>query len=156
MQLSVKVIQPTKDIVNVQLYRRLTTQLLNDTGRDIKAQMLAPTLTWETVKVSVKIERGPGSVLAYTENKIWMFLDEGTRERWAIVSPDFESKTTPRDLTAGSGYGKVLLRGKANLLRHGYGAQPGIEAREWLQLIHKQVAQEFPEAYNKIIMQVTT
>lgn len=155
MLVTVKVIQPTKDIVNVQLYRKLSTELLNATGKEVKGEMLQPTTTWKTVKPTVLIQRTPGAVLIYTENAIWRYLDEGTSERWAVVSYDFESKTSPRSLAAGSGHGEVWLRGKRAMLAHGIPAQPGIEARGWLDIIEKRLKKDFPAAYKNILKQVT-
>jgi hypothetical protein len=66
-----------------------------------------------------------------TDNRIYFFLHEGTKVRYAILSPDWKSKTTPRRLSSGQGRGRVIFISKKF-------PQPGIKAREWTDVIIRQ------------------
>lgn len=65
-----------------------------------------------------------------TEEKIVKFLDEGTSVRYAVLSPDWRSKTTPRFIGSGAGSGRVMFVSKKR-------PQPGIKARHWTDEIKK-------------------
>jgi len=63
-----------------------------------------------------------------TNDKVYFFLHEGTKVRYAVLSRDWISKTTPRRLSSGPGRGRVLFISKKH-------PRPGIEAREWTDVI---------------------
>lgn len=69
--------------------------------------------------------------------KKWVWLDQGTRVRYAHLSSDWESKTTPRTLSVGRGAGYVIARGRRA------GAHRGIEARGWSDLITQRMRKTF-------------
>lgn len=73
----------------------------------------------------------------------WSWLNEGTKIRWAVMSGDWQSKTTPRSFGSGPGAGRVVIYGKAAMLKRGIGPRPGIEAREWTTEIQKRRKREF-------------
>lgn len=66
----------------------------------------------------------------------WGFLDEGTAVRYAILSRDWKSKTTPGFIGSGPGRGRVV---KIDV-NH---PQPGIEARGWSVKISKELRPEW-------------
>lgn len=74
-------------------------------------------------------------------SKKWIFLNGGTSVRWAVMSPDWKSKTTPGTLKSGRGRGRVLAVGKKRLRR----PRPGIEARNWTKIIFDTRSPEFAE-----------
>lgn len=57
-----------------------------------------------------------------------ILLEEGTKIRYRIMSRGWKSKTTPNSLAVGSGSGKA----------GGWGVAPGIDARNWRDLIVKE------------------
>lgn len=69
----------------------------------------------------------------------WTFLNFGTRVRYAILSSDWQSKTTPGFLGSGPGSGRVVKIDINN-------PQPGIEARDWSVIIMKDFKPVFREA----------
>ena len=54
----------------------------------------------------------------------WIWLDQGTRVRRALMSPDFKPKTRHRTMGSRMGRGGVLFVSRRI-------ARPGIKAREW-------------------------
>lgn len=68
--------------------------------------------------------------------KKWFWLNYGTRVRYAILSSDWQSKTTPGELDSGEGGGRVVKIDMDN-------PQPGIEARKWTQIITRKFKPEY-------------
>ncbi len=83
---------------------------------------------------------GPvGSDLAVNK---WVWLNEGTRIRWALMSSDWKSKTRPGKLKSGGGRGRVVVAGKRAMKR----PRPGIQARGWTEIIAKRRRRPFTRA----------
>jgi hypothetical protein len=63
------------------------------------------------------------------DGKIWgWYLDQGTRVRYAILTPDWKSKTVPNSLKTGKGAGRVIKIDTSN-------PQPGITRRGWTDIV---------------------
>lgn len=87
--------------------------------------------------------------------KKWIFLNVGTSLRWAVMSPNWKSKTKPRQLKSGGGRGKAIIVGKRAMQRRNIKPRPGIDAREWTPEIFETRSPEFvkvAEKANKIAM----
>ena len=69
----------------------------------------------------------------FTDNEIMGYLNDGTDERWAVMSSDWSSKTARGRLSSTSGSGRVVRRGKRNMTR----PRPGIEPRQFDKAIVK-------------------
>lgn len=101
--------------------------------------------TWNeppTMKAEISYRGGDVAMVAGPSGdlflaKKWMWLDQGTRVRFAQLSKDWVSKTSPGSLRSGAGAGMVLARG------HKAGAHRGIEARHWSELINKMIKKGF-------------
>jgi len=70
--------------------------------------------------------------------KKWMWLDQGTKIRWALMSRDWRSKTTPHKYQSGRGSGRVLIAGRRAMQARGIRPRPGIQARGWSEDLTKQ------------------
>ena len=71
------------------------------------------------------------AVLVGTDNRIFGYLDRGTRVRHAVMSPDFEAKTRPGELRSYPGKGGVVFVSRnINLL--------GIEGRGWTRVMTRK------------------
>jgi hypothetical protein len=82
--------------------------------------------------------------LNLTDNRIYYFLHEGTRVRYAVLSRDWKSKTTPRRLSSGQGRGRVVLISKKF-------PQPGIKAREWTDVIIRKRKRPYKRAGDAVM-----
>ena len=116
---------------------------LHDMSRQIVKDYEKTTATWKGDKPgfqSLVSLQQPGPTLVVDASggsekgvKKWNWLDKGTSVRYAILSPDWISKTTPRFIGSGFGRGRVVF-----MLKKGSKfARPGIKAREWTEEITK-------------------
>jgi hypothetical protein len=125
---------------------------LNAEGKDVVAEYEKTTATWKgdapefAYDVSYKggdlaVAVGPTGDEKGVQK--WNWLDEGTKIRWALMSPDWESKTQVRVYGSGSGSGRVLIAGRRAMEARGIAPRPGIEAREWTLAIVKRRKDKF-------------
>lgn len=110
------------------------------------ADLKRPTMTWNPpvefeehiytgsraaveAKKTLAARGGAGlAIIVTTEDKRYKFVDEGTKVRYATMSPNFVAKTKPKSLTAGRGRGGVLFVNKNR-------PRPGIKARGFTKLV---------------------
>jgi len=109
---------------------------LKETARDINIRLMMIVSTWEHKPVfskpKIRYAGGDAHVTISTNSDIFRYLDEGTRIRWALLSRDWRSKTSPGGgYQSGSGQGHVWLKGRNSILSAGLSAGHGIEARNW-------------------------
>jgi hypothetical protein len=87
-------------------------------------------------------------VRVWTDDPRFLWLDKGTKIRWALMSGDWQSKTRPHWVGAGRGKGRAVLVGKRAFRKRGLAPRPGIEARHFTEDILKAREKPF-----KIAMQ---
>ena len=101
------------------------------------------TATWvdhhPSFKTVIAYKMGDAVATVYTEDEIWGYLNRGTSERWAVMSRDWQSKTTVGQLSSGPGAGHVAVRGK----KHMKSPMQGIDARNWTFLLQDKYANDF-------------
>lgn len=68
--------------------------------------------------------------------KKWNWLNEGTRVRYATMSKNWRSKTSPGSFRSGAGRGRMLFVSRRR-------PRPGIQARDWTGKLTKQRRQPF-------------
>jgi len=73
----------------------------------------------------------------------WLYLDEGTKIRWALMSGDWKSKTKSGTFKSGRGAGRAVIVGKRAMQRRGIRPRPGIKARGWSAMLTKQRKKPF-------------
>lgn len=73
----------------------------------------------------------------------WWWLEEGTRTRWALMSPNWRSKTRRAQLRSRSGRGRVLIAGRKAMSRRNIRARPGIRARNWRAEVNRRRSRPF-------------
>lgn len=132
-------------IVNVDdlkwpVVRGTILSVLNRYAAMIKKDFEATTATWKdhhpVFTVTRRFAGGEILLSVTTDDRVWGMLNRGTSSRWALMSHDFLPKTAVRQLTSYPGAGRVMYRGKAEMMRAGIAwAQPGIEAREWTVVV---------------------
>ena len=90
----------------------------------------------------VKFGRGGFTVSVFADDspagQRFTFLDQGTRERFAVMSDDFEAKTSPGGTSVGRGRGQRQI-----ILPEGSDPLPGIEAREFTTTIQENNNPDF-------------
>lgn len=149
----VKGIKPQK--LQVAAIRQEILNALRAEGRD-QRKVLEPTVaTWKGEKPDfeslIGLERGAnGSASVLTGptgsekavNK-WVWLDLGTRIRWALMSRDWKSKTRPGSFRSGGGRGRVVIVGRRAMARRNIRPRPGIKARGWSEEATKRRRRPF-------------
>jgi hypothetical protein len=78
---------------------------------------------------------GP-TILVGTDDPIYGYVDQGTKVRYATMSPDFQAKTTVNVLNSKRGKGGMLFVSKKH-------PRPGIKARNFSKMIQKTWNTEF-------------
>lgn len=87
--------------------------------------------TWETVPKFTAVKTAGGYVI-YVSDIRYVYLDRGTRVRYATMTPDFRAKTKVGVLYSYKGAGRVAY---VNTKK----PRPGIAARQWSLEIYQRV-----------------
>jgi hypothetical protein len=103
---------------------RILNNLISTWGHrdDITIRALPSHIAGGNLTVDIEIDDDSG---------IFFWLDEGTSERWAIMSKNFIPKTERRNLIPYQGVGRATIRGRWAMTKLGLSARPGIEEREF-------------------------
>ena len=123
---------------------RLRTALREE-GSEMKVLMQKTTETWKhkpTFSKDVLYTQDQIGVnvtpdLTTLKGRVWMYLDGGTKIRWAVMSPDWKSKTRTGWLGSRKGRGRVLFAGRRYMQKHNVRPRPGIKARKWSEEVRK-------------------
>ena len=138
-----KVIKPKKiaiDAIRIELEKAVTWE-----GDAILKEYEKTTQTWQhkpEFEVLPEVSDTEVTVLVGTDDKIYKFIDEGTRVRYATLSKDWQSKTKPGIIGSVPGRGRVLFVSKKR-------PRPGIEARRFTQIIQSRRKRPFQRAMIK-------
>lgn len=133
-------------IYDVSRVRGNIIEALRDEGRDTLLPLSITIQNWnDPPRMSFQItqtadmammEAGPTPKTSHQAKK-WFWLNYGTRVRYARLSRDWVSKTSPGSLRSGFGRGQVLKRG------YKAGRHKGIDPRGWVDIIEKMRAKRF-------------
>jgi hypothetical protein len=130
-------------------FRPIFLNELRKAGRDIIADFKKTTATWDTdVKFEMQISLSGGlSVEVYTENKIYGYVDKGTKGPYPIFAGIFTGKSNKKALAFSSQFAPKTIpgvigssagaRGSIDTVRP-YVTHPGIKAREFSREIEKK------------------
>jgi hypothetical protein len=142
-------------------YRQIVTKLRRALTKEaqIQKRMLQKTTkTWrgtkpkfrsltEVTSEGITIFIFPtGSEMAVNK---FIWLDQGTKERWAVMSRGWRSKTQTRVLGSRGGRGRVVIAGRKAMRRRNIGVRPGIQARMWTQEVVKRRERRFVETMQR-------
>lgn len=120
-------------------FRNQVELLMNKYASDANDLLLEPTKTWNNHKVvfSREVRREGNRIynVVYADSDVYFWLNYGTSKRFAILSRDWQSKTSVRSLTAEAGSGQVV-----GLARVPF---DGIKAREWTQVVEERLQPDF-------------
>jgi len=126
--------------------KTLIMKELKDEAHLQKLILAEPTKTWRGAKprfVSIVIAT-QDQIGAHTYadqnsegGKKFMWLDEGTKTRWALMSGNWSSKTRVGSFRAGAGAGRPVIVGRKAMLKRKMKARPGIKARRWTEMARK-------------------
>lgn len=126
------------------IFREEITAAAKQTQKDMLDDFQRTTATWKNKpKFETKIEIGAGAggvrITVTTDSDIYKFVDKGTRVRYATMSKDWKSKTTPNEIMSEPGRGRKLFVNKKI-------KRPGIKARNFTKIIARTYRKEFSDA----------
>lgn len=133
-------------------------QTLIEEGKAQKLEMAKTTSSWTGTKPRWRVDRiVSGDQIGMhiypdqnTESgRIWVYLDQGTRIRWAVMSRNWRSKTKVGQMQSGPGAGYVVVAGKRFMQAHNIAPRPGIAARKWSEMLQKKWTPKFIERMRK-------
>jgi len=138
-----KAIKPKRlkiDAIRLELLNELRRE-----GKDQRNELDKTTETWKGDKPKFQSEIGLGASDASVATgpggptqgvKKWNWLNEGTRVRHALMSPNWRSKTVPRKVKSRRGRGRLVTVSKKIV-------RPGIKAREWSGIVQERRKKPF-------------
>lgn len=149
MTISLKPILPDKFPIGAPkgIKRRLERALRKEAKAD-KRWLQKTTRTWKgkkpRFKAEIEVTRNSMvmDIVPFGNEKAvnkWIWLNAGTKIRWAVMSGNFKSKTQAgmKRPTSRRGRGGPVIVGKKAMRKRNIAARPGIKARKWTQLVRK-------------------
>lgn len=115
---------------------------LDSAADKIKRDLQSITGTWNhkpDFNVTVRISGEGASARVVTNDDVFHFLNEGTKVRYALMSPDWKSKTAPGRMRSGSGRGRLILVSKRKPWKRNRKRwpRPGIKARGYMRDVQR-------------------
>jgi len=145
-----KEIKPKK--LKVQAIIDELTKELEAEGKFHQKELGKTTQSWKKDKPKFEslTEVGADSVIVVTGptgsdkavNK-FMWLNEGTKIRWALMSRNWRSKTRVGKFASGPGRGRVVIAGRRAMTARNIRPRPGIKARNWTTILQKRRKRPF-------------
>lgn len=144
-----KEIKPQR--LKVDAIRLTLLNELRKEGKDQVKKLNETTSTWKGAKPTFKTLTGLSQTLgggasvatgpAGNDEGVnkWNWLNGGTKVRWALMSGNWKSKTSPGKFKSGGGRGRVVVIGRRRMAR----PQPGIKPRGWADKLQKQRKKPF-------------
>ena len=127
--------------MSAKAYERKLRSVVHKEKREAGKELRKPTRAW---KEKPKFQRKNISNKAVIGEKIstrdtkYSALNTGTKKRWAVMSKDFVSKTSPNSMTSRRGRGGPVIRGRKAMQKRRIPAMPGIIARNWTKMVAKK------------------
>lgn len=138
--------------LNIKAYSDAATKLLKQEAKIIKREFSKTTKTFNNpVKFAERntSTRSQLSRLVFASDKQYFFVTRGTRIRWALMSQDFNAKTSARVIGSRRGRGRAVIIGKRAMQARNIAPRPGIKAREFDLEIVKRRQPKFVRNANK-------
>lgn len=96
----------------------------------------------ERVEFTIKRKRN-GRIIS-TTSRVYKFLNEGTRVRYATMTKDFSPKTRVGSFSSSTGRGGVIFVSRNH-------PRPGIQARGWTPIVAREIQAEVPAEFKDVI-----
>lgn len=132
-----RAIKPRKPFQS-SIFRDEVQREANAVRKDMLDDFKRTVRTWQhKVTFSSKVDFVGGvRIQVATDDPIYRYIDQGTKVRYATMSPDFEAKTEPQVILSTPGRGGKLFVNKKY-------PRPGIKARQFTKTIYKSYSKEF-------------
>jgi hypothetical protein len=129
----------SKALLQLKLVQDAMETAVYQEGEEIKKLFEQTTQHWNKNKFKgfTKEDKRTKAEITSTvgsDDRIYAFINYGTSERYAVMSGDWSSQTTPRVLGSQPGQGTVIARGRRAVPN----PMPGIQGRHWDEEIVKK------------------
>lgn len=144
-----KAIKPTSKLWDDRAFRLGLRRVNKSTAQGMKRDYEKTVETWDDNVVFEQLTQTVGGdliVIVGTDNAIYRYVNDGTRVRRALMSPDFSPKSRPGSLRSRPGQGGVIFISKDLAL-------PGIEARDFTGQITKKWEGKYKRRIHDVMRQ---
>lgn len=144
-----KAIKPKSKLWDDREFRLGLRRVNKSTAQGMKRDYEKTVETWDEEVIFEQLTQTRGGdliVIVGTDNRIYMFVNDGTRVRRALMSPDFIAKTRPGSLRSRPGQGGVVFISRTLSL-------PGIEARDFTGQITKKWEGKYKSRIHAVMRQ---
>lgn len=128
--------------INLAKYTKEVFGQLRQEGKEIEKLYKNSSSTWNPkpkfTTVFTRLGRVEAKIVVSTKDVRYVNLDRGTKKRWAVMSSPFSPKSRVRSLSASSGTGKAVIRGRRAMQARGIAPRPGIKPRKFSAEIVKR------------------
>lgn len=137
--------------------RKIVEQALEDTVKDVKKDYATITKAWKhqpDVDSDYELRGIDATVLVGVDDKVFNYLDKGTKVRYALMRPGYKRKTKPGRLSSTAGGGGVRYIGKARPAYYSKRKRwplKGIKARNWTPILQRRARKVFLARISKDI-----
>lgn len=142
MNLDLRIFIP-KSLFTTSDFERVIELSLDEVTASIIVDFKVTTQTWNH-KVIWQTMKEKGIRQVYTDDRIYFFLNFGTRVRYATMSSNFRPKSRVGAIRSNKGSGGLLYISKRR-------PRPGIAARKWDEAIQKKWEKEYPDLVQRAI-----
>jgi hypothetical protein len=150
-EIDVRAILPKNGVsLNLAVFKREVSLFLTKIGVRVKKSFQITVRGYST-PISFKIKTEKEGLSISTDSKVYYYLSLGTKRRWAVMSKDWKSKTSPNSLRVGTGRGRSVILGKRAMLSRRIAPRKGIEARNFHILIAEAENSRFFIDFLKVI-----
>lgn len=131
-----------------------------DEGRIVERRLASTVATWRNApkfKATQRVAPSESRAVSVTVSPAgdpeavqhWIYVNDGTTVRWALMDPKFKPKTAPGQLKAGPGNPPFdpVLRGRKQM----FAPRPGIQARNFTVLVKDERQKPFSNAVREAI-----
>lgn len=117
------------------IFREEMRKALEDVEKNVLKDFAKTTANWKKkpkfqAEISEDAAVGGLKLEVTTDDKVYGFVDKGTKVRRALMTKDFQAKTIPSTVGSFPGKGKVVFISRKL-------ARPGIKARKFSEFIKK-------------------
>lgn len=137
------ILLPRRPILDDAAIERAIENTLSMAAAAVEVDFNVTAKTW-THKPDFKIARARGLRRIYTEDRIYGYVNRGTRVRHAVMVPGFRPKSRKGFIGANMGRGGAVVVSRKIV-------RPGIEAREFDVAIADKWRDEFPDQLQRAI-----
>lgn len=140
----IKVILPRRAVFDRKKLEGVIESTLSGLALGAKADFETTVATWNTsVDFTIKSPEKYSRVVS-TNNRIYKFINDGTRVRYAVMTANFRAKTRPGFIGSNAGAGGVAFFSKKR-------PRPGIKARNFDKKIAEKWRKEAPRTMQRAI-----